>query len=302
MKKIKSIFLVALALSSVPGARAWTYNDGDVLLVFRKTGYNNVEFDLGNISQFTGKTNGYTTTVAGWNTSLVTTTFGTDLTGVSVVLLAATSPTNATPTAWLSGSEPNTTAYQVSAAEWSSSLYGVISAVGNRPVNPYNVPASDTNAYSIDPYGIKGRASYDYTVTAGRYTAVTSLGGNAPFKVEQIIPGFLDFWAIQPTSVYPNPPADTLVGTFTITASGALTFVAGPRASVVGGVNRTGTVSAVSFSTTVGNTYSLAYTNQLGGPVTTWPVDATTVIGDGTTLSINHTNSSNVEFYKIITQ
>jgi hypothetical protein len=51
-----------------------------VLLVFRQ-GSQNVEFDLGSVTNFLGKTNGYTTTVTGWDLSLVTSTFG-SLTGV----------------------------------------------------------------------------------------------------------------------------------------------------------------------------------------------------------------------------
>jgi hypothetical protein len=42
----------------------------------------------------------------------------------------------------------------------------------------------------------------------------------------------------------------------------------------------------------VGNTYSVAYTNALGGPVSTWPVDAGTLIGDGKVDTLNHTNGA----------
>ena len=70
-----------------------------------------------------------------------------------------------------------------------------------------------------------------------------------------------------------------------------LTFVAGPRTPNIIEVTRSGNISAVQFTTTVGNTYSVAYTNQLGAATTTWPVDATTLIGDGKTDTLNHTNS-----------
>jgi hypothetical protein len=94
-----------------------------------------------------------------------------------------------------------------------------------------------------------------------------------------------------------------LIGTFTLTANGVLTFVAGPRASNLIGVTRSGNVSAVQFTTTVGNIYSVAYTNTLGGPVATWPVDGTTLIGDGNVNTLNHTNTTdNAEFYNITTQ
>jgi hypothetical protein len=120
--------------------------------------------------------------------------------------------------------------------------------------------------------------------------------------VEQTIPGSFDFWAIQPTSVYPNSPPDQLIGTFTINSSGTLTFVSGPRPSTITGVSHSGNVSAIQFTTTVGNHYSVAYTNQLGG-AGAWPVDVNTVIGNGSIDTINHTNNSqSVEFYRINTQ
>jgi len=51
MKSIILTTLAALTLLTTPQARAWTYNDGDVLLVFRR-GSQDVEFDLGKCHQF----------------------------------------------------------------------------------------------------------------------------------------------------------------------------------------------------------------------------------------------------------
>ena len=299
MKKMIPSILAALALLATPLAQAWTYSDGDLLLVFRKSGHKNIEFDLGSVSQFLGKTNGYTTPVTGWDLSLVTGEFGSDLTGVKVILLATTSTTNANPTAWLSSPEPNTTAYNVGATEWTANLHGTINAIGSRPIYPFNVPPTEATAYSIDPGGTYAGASYDYTVSGGSFNGIATLGGKAPFTVEQAAPGFLDLWAIQPTAIYPNSPPDTLIGTFTISASGVLRFVAGPRPSSIIQVARLGNVSSVQFTTTVGNTYSLAYTNALGGAAATWPVDGATVIGNGRINTINRTSSDTAEFYRI---
>jgi hypothetical protein len=58
----------------------------------------------------------------------------------------------------------------------------------------------------------------------------------------------------------------------------------------------------VQFTTTVGTTYGLAYTNQLGGAASTWPVDATTIVGTGSLNVINHTNSATAEFYRVTAQ
>ncbi|HTR40629.1 MAG TPA: hypothetical protein VMH87_03360 [Pseudomonadales bacterium] len=303
MKKIILPAIFLLALLAAPLARAWSYNDGDLLLIFRETGFNDIEYNLGSVSNLLGHANGYTTTITGWNPSPVTSQFGSDLTGVSVILVAVTSATNATPTAWLSSPDPNTTAYNVGA--WSQNLHSIISAVANRPItSPYSytlkpVAVTPTNAFSIS---VSSGASYDSIVSGGTFANIPNLGGHSPFTVEQVIPGSFDFWAVQPTSVYPNPPPDQLVGTFTITAGGVLTFVSGPRQSTITGVNHSSNVSSVQFTTTVGNHYSVAYTNQLGGN-TAWPVDAATIIGDGNIDTINHTNNNGgVEFYRVNTQ
>ncbi len=304
MKKTILLTLALLALLATPQARAWAYKDGDLLLVFRKSGHNNVEFDLGSVSNLLGHANGYTTTITGWDASLVTSEFGANLTGVKIILLATTSRTNASPTVWLSSAEPNTTAYNGSQADWDA-LYSAVNGVGSRPIYPFNVPAAvatPTNAYSIDPGDPQtGGASYDYTVSGGNFGGIAKLGGNAPFTVEQPAPGLLDFWAIQPAGINPPPP-DKLIGTFTITASGVLTFVAGPRASTINGVTHSGNVSTIQFTTTVGNIYSVAYTNASGAAVATWPVDGTTLIGNGKLNTINHTNTSSAEFFRVRTQ
>jgi hypothetical protein len=308
---MKKIILTALALSAllaVQSARAWSYSDGDLLLVFRASGHNDIEYDLGSVSNLLGHATGYTTTITGWDPSLATGTFGSDLTGVNVILLAVTSSAKATPTAWLSSTDPNTTAYRVNLSTWTSSLHNIISPIGNKPISPFNVPpaaATPTNAYSIDPGGQYGGASYDTIASGGTITGaknIAFLGGNVPFTVQQTIPGSFDFWAIQPTTVFPSP--DALIGTFSITTNGVLTFVAGPRTPAINTVAHSVNVSTIQFSTTIGNTYSVAYTNALGGATATWPVDSTTLIGNGKINSINHTNtgSGDEEFYRVIAQ
>jgi hypothetical protein len=298
MKKIFLTSLAALALLATPLARAWNYTDGDVLLVFRG-GTQNIEFDLGSVTNFIGKTNGYTTTVTGWNVGLVTGKFGTDLTGIKVVLVATRGSTN-----FLSSAEPNVTAYNVS-GQAANTLQGVISAVGTSPLYPINIPSNSINAYSIDTGGQYAYAAYDQVVTGGGVNTkgIAKLGGNAPFNVEQAIPGFLDFWATEPTLVYPGSPPDQLLGTFYITTNGVLTFVAGPRPSTVTAVSHAGNVSALSFTTTVGNSYSVAYTNRLVRGSAPWPVDAsTTLVGNGRINTVTQTNAGSAEFYRIATQ
>ena len=304
MKKFIPLTLAALGLLALPQARAWTYSDGDVLLIFRD-GAKDVEFDLGNVGQFTGKTNGYTVTVGNWSSNLVVSTFGSlnasDNGPVTVLLVAST-----TANAWVTSIDPNTTAYQQGPATFGG-IYGAVNGVGTYPLS-YNVPTNSTpQSYALAASGSSGNAgrykyaSYDYIVTGGSGTGngVTRLGYNVPFIDETGIPGSLDFWLLAPNQSTTQTP-DSLVGTFSISAAGVLTFVAGPRTPAITGFTHAGNVSTFQFPTTIGNTYKVSYTNQLGGAVAAWPVDAGSVVGDGNTGTISHTNSgATAEFYKI---
>jgi hypothetical protein len=300
MKKFILLALAALTLLDAPLARAWIYNEGDLLLIFRKGGID-VEFDLGTVNNYLGQTNGYTITVPGWSLSYLTNALAPindPAHPTDVVLLASGGATN-----WLTSAEPNVAAYQGS-SQASQKISGDINGVGYGPF-AYSLPSNSVNAYVIDSGNIDyGSAAYDEVVTANgsNIKFVGQLGGDAPFTVQQSIPGFLDFWQVGTTTVYPGSPADKLIGTFTIDTNGVLTFVAGPRASTITSVNYSGGVSALKFTTTVGNIYNVAYTNKLGGATATWPVDGTTVTGNGRTGTINHTATGNAEFYRIQTQ
>ncbi len=302
MKKFLQLSAAALALWATAGRAAWNYQDGDVLLIFRESGFNDVEFDIGGIGQFLNQPNGFTTNVTGWDPTVVTSTFGGDLTGVRVIVAATTSWTNATKTSWLSSSQPNTTAYNVTPSVWQQDLWSVINSIGTRPVI-YSVPSSSTTSYSIDPGGSFRVAAYDQIVDGNgvNAAALAEFGGNAPFVVEQTIPGTFLFWGIQPSTANPKP-ADSLVGSFTITTNGALTFAVGAPPSTISAISRPSeNESDITFSTIVGGQYSLAYTNQLGAPVSTWPVVAGPVAGNGNNSTLAHTNATDAAgFYEVI--
>ena len=312
-----AMFLV-LALAAPP-ARAWVYQDGDVLLIFRENGFDDVEFDIGNISQFLNQPNGSSSTVGGWDVTPVLDVFGPDLTGVSVIVLATTSKTNSTLSSWVSGPEPDTTAYSVTPTAWQSSLYAIINSLGTRPViyaiptanssSPGGaLPSPDNNGYEFDPTAAYQIASYDWIVssTISLGNAVNpntaylpSLGGKSPFIVESVVPTSFDFWQIQPSTSTPAPP-DTYVGQFSITTNGILTFVAGPPAPSILGITQTGNVSEVSFTTVVGGHYSLVSTNTLGAPVSQWPVVSGPIPGDGLSDSLSVTSSNATGFYQVV--
>jgi hypothetical protein len=313
MKKIISLSLVAFALLAAPLARAaWpaTYHDGDLLLIFRESGQNDVEFDLGTVSNYLGHANGYTTSVTGWSLSQVTTTFGSDLTGVSVILVATTGLTNSTPTAWFSaptpqpfwenGVAPYNAAYNVLPSIWQT-YWSTINSIGTRPgiylpttnvFSPTSIVAYDQIA-SLNGHAVTGTSDASDTSSW-----IPLLGGNAPFNVEQIIPGSFGLVAVQ-SSTLVSKPLDTYVGTFTIDSSGDLTFVAGPAAPTISGITRSGNVSTVTFNTTVSGTYSLLYSNVLSAASTNWPVYSGSAVGDGNNNSLTSTNSSNTGFYQV---
>ena len=307
MKTLIPYFAAALGLLvAAPSGGAWTYSDGDVLLIFRD-GVHDVEFDLGSVNQFLGRANGTSWVVSNWNVALVTNTFGADLTasgaGVKVLLVAATAPSSPNSTAWLTGAEPNTTAYSPSPSGWGN-LYGTINSIGISPPI-YNVPTNSTSqSYVIGAIGSGsvGRykyASYDYIVSGGTYNNISTLGGNAGFTVEQSIPGTLEFWGVQSTAALPTPP-DTLLGTFTISADGSLTFTAGPPPSTILGIRSAGGTNTVSFTTEVGGNYWLAYTNVLNAAAATWPLVSGPLAGDGNNNSLAHTAATPAGFYRVV--
>jgi hypothetical protein len=304
MKKLFYLTLVGLAWLATPPARAWTYQDGDVLLIFRESGFNDVEFDIGAISQFLNHSDGYTTSVTDWDSSVVTNVFGSDLTGVSVILAATTSWTNTASAriAWLSSSSNVTVVPDVSALSWQDNLWSVIDAVGTRPETYLVTPTN--SAYVLGPTDL---GAYDFIVTGGGNDSfsIPKLGGHVSFDVEGIAPAALGFWQIQPTNAVPAPEAG-YTGTFNIDTNGNLTFQAGlppapPTQITIVGFGRANNVSTVSFATVANGSYALVYTNALGAPIGSWPVVSGPLAGNGNTVSLSHTNSTDTAgFYGVI--
>jgi hypothetical protein len=292
--------LIAAALLATPAARAWTYQDGDALLIFREGGYNDVEFDIGPVTQFLNHANGFSAPITNWDLSVVQGVFGNDLTGVSVIVAATTPATNTTRTAWLSSSVPNTTAYAVTPSGWQGSLWSTINSIGTRPL-VYDAPEAGLSSYSIDPSGSYRIASYDQIVSQNGVNAasIAELGGNSKFDVEGVAPGAFYFWAIQPSLTNPKPP-DVLVGVFNIAAGGQLTFVAGAPAPVIESFGAAGGVESVTFDTTLGGNYWLAATNQLGGPLPAWPTVSGPIAGTGSQVTLTDTNTASAGFYGVV--
>lgn len=297
MKKLIQFSLVGLALLGAVRAQAFTYHDEDVLLIFRKPGYDNVLFNLGGVSQFLGKPSGYTAVVSNFNLSLVTATFGENLSDdVRVVLLAVTSQFSANRRAWVSSAEPNTPVFDRTSSQWQSQLFAKINAIGDKPQS--YTATSSTPSYIISPSHI---SSYDY-IASEAHTAdneLPKLGGSTVFTVEQAAPAALLFWQIKPSAVTPKP-ASTLIGTFTFGTDGELTFtVDGVVPSPTIRIARANGTNSISFPTTSGGTYSLRWTNALGATVANWATVPGTVPGNGVTQTLVHTSPGATAFYSV---
>jgi hypothetical protein len=297
MKKLFLFSLGALGLLAAPLARAWTYHDEDVLLVFRKPGYDNVLFNLGNVSQFLNKPSGYNAPVSNFDLNLVKSTFGSDLSDdVRVVVLAVSSSFSSNKRAWLSSAEPNTQAYDRTLSQWQSQLYSKINAIGDKPQS--YTQTSAVPSYVISPNHI---SSYDYIASNAHIAdnELPKLGGSASFTVEQAIPAALQFWEIRPSSEIPKPAA-ILLGTFTFGSDGVLTFgVGGVTPPNIVGITQVNGTNVVQFSTTAGGTYRLRGSSDLTTPLSGWPVVSGSVVGNGSIQSLAATNSGSVGFFSV---
>jgi hypothetical protein len=308
MKKILHYIIAGLAWLAVlatPLARAWTYTDGDVLLIFRETGTYDVEFDIGNISQFLGHTAPYSAQVTGWDPTLVASTLG-SVSGASVILAATTAEYATSPSAWLSSSYAVNSVSDVSHTAYAGQLYDKIDGIGVAPVNDGET-AAEANAYVIAETGAtaKGQsslASYYYIVTGGGVsgTFISEFGGNAPFVVEGIAPATLGFWQIQPSTAIPKPAA-TYIGTFDIDANGNLYFYVGSLQPTIVGATHTGATDTVSFTTLANGSYTVVYSTDLTVPVSDWTQVAGPVAGNSGTQSVSFTSpGDSADYFAVV--
>jgi hypothetical protein len=303
LKKIILPCLGGLALLVAPVASAWTYTDGDVLLIFRAAGKNNVEFDLGNISQFLGFPNGYTNVVTNWDLNVVTSTYALTNGNVQFAVIAATkSPSSE---AWVSDSQPLTAEFDVTTSKWNN-LYSIISAVGNEPTNDdiqTEVPPG-TNYVNINPGGTTGRFSFDYIASDGGATpgAIPLLGANGGVtaSVTGVTPTSVLFYEVD---AHGTPePAATLIGSFTLSGNGTLVFQAGPLldAPTITSIAASNSVAAVTFTTKPAVKYQLIYSTLLSNSLTNWTILPSPVAGTGTPGTL-HDNSATdpARFYAV---
>ena len=296
MKAFPKLLLVLLAASAANSTSAFNYADSDLVLVFRRDGFNDAEFDLGSVTNYLGKANGTKLTVSNWDLAAVRANFNNSLASVKFLLFAATSFTDPLRRAWITSAvlDPNPLPTDLSGSGWSQ-LRSKLSFVGTEATAITGTNA--TQMYIVAP-GVD--SSYSFIVSDGGQVDASTVGGLAPFAVEAENPATLLFYELKISNASVKPPA-AVIGSFALEATGALTFTAGPLQTMVPqpqilGIVRSGSTSTISFTTVGGARYRLRFTAVLGGAWTTLP---TVVTGDGSTKTITDTASGPQGFYSI---
>ena len=280
---MRLIFLLAAAaiLLTPWQTRSASYADQDALLVFRSDGYNNVEFNLGSVSQFLSHTNGYQAKITNWSQRLVNANFALTNCTAQFFILSTTSGQDPAPRAWVTDAQPLIAASDVTLSQWKS-LFSLINGVGQGLVLDPNAPPN-TNADVISPLT---RYAFDYIASNGLQTPnlIPYLGGGSglKFRSSGTVPGTVLFYEVKPSSIIPKPPAQ-LIGSFSLSADGQLVFQAGPlidTAQISSVVNNTGAV-AITFNSKPAVKYRLRYNSQPNTPPSAWTIASGSVVGDG---------------------
>ena len=283
LKKIILPCLGGLTLLAAPSVRAWTYNNGDLLLIFREDTKNNVEFDLGSVSNYLGYPDGYTNLVANWNPNVVTSNYSLTGGGVQFALIASTSTTDANRTAWISDSQPLGAVIDLTTSAWITGLETPIANVGLGGENDPAAPAG-TNYDVLAP---TSPYAFDYLTSShgNSPNSIPYLGGASGinFEVTAATPNTVLFYAIQP-STSPTKPVATLVGSFTLFGNGTLVFQAGPLldSPTITSIAAGSDTAAVTFTTRAAVKYRLIYSTLPSNSRTNWTSLPNPVAGDGT--------------------
>jgi hypothetical protein len=300
MKKLLTNLLFVSAALWTQIAGAFTYSDGDLLLVFRQDGFNDVEFNLGSVTNYLGKPQGTVITVTNWDANATRANFNNSLSGVKFILMSATNSNAGVKKAYLTDGDPASTPTDMTVSSWRT-LQSKIAYIGQQA--QINTATNSTQKYVISP---SDPTSYTYASTDGGGGDVTTIAGTAPFLVENPIPAISRFFEVR--GINPAVSASVQIGSFSLGTNGVLTFTAGvtqqqPPPLVVPtilGYGRVGNVTSISFTSTNGVNYRLRYTDPSG--LSTGASNWTTlppVIGAGTTTTLQDTTSVPGRLYKV---
>ena len=202
----------------------FTYQDTDLLLVFRKDGFSDVLFNLGNVSNYLGQANGTILSVGNWDKNLVLANFGGSLTGVVYVLMAVT-PQQAPLRIWLTDGDAGSVPTDETFSAWNGQR-SKVSQVGLMAASYYNSSNQSLVLDAGDP------GSYTSIASSGGLYDVTTLGGAAPFVVEQGVGARARLYELHVQNGQPRPVAQE-VGGFTVGLDGQMVFTAGMMAPAI---------------------------------------------------------------------
>jgi hypothetical protein len=304
---------VLLAAGGPLRAQSFTYTNGDLVAGFRIIGgASDLVVDLGQVANFENLTPRSVITLTNLTATQLAAALPT-VDGISWSVAAALrgNPNYAYPlqTIWVTSPRPSIytrgrlwlnqssgtlggAASQIDAIGYDASVYG-----NGQPAGPENTPAG----ILIPP-----ASQYAYSYLMGSHE---NYDGTFQGIVENTTPADFDSAGLPSRSVlyrlepdaYPHA-AGALIGFFDFNTNGVLTFTAGPppEPTTISQVSNRQTVNTISFPTVNLVGYRLRYTDSAGlaAPISNWTIGST-LVGNGSTLSLQDTNSTAIRFYAV---
>ena len=294
-------------------AQSFTYSNCDLVAGFRVIGgASDLVVDLGQVSAFENFAPRSVTTITNLTATLLGNALPT-LDGASWSVGAALrdNPNYSYPlqTIWVTSPRPDIytpgtvwqdasqgtlggAASQIDAIGFDAEVYG-----GGQPAGPDNtptgilIPPASEYAYS---YLMGSKQNYD-----GTFQGIVENTTPADFDTAGL-PSRSVLYRLEPDT-YPHGPG-TLIGFFDFAPDGTLTFTAGPppEQTTIRSISNQGSLITITFPTINLVGYRLRYTDSAGltTPISSWTIGAN-LIGDGTTLSLQDTNSTSSRFYAV---
>ena len=269
---------------------ALNYAPTHLLLVLQADGFSEVEIDLGPVAGFQGLANGTKVPVQ-YDVDAVRANFNNSLNGVKFLIVGATALGDSNPRVWLGDVNLTTVPKDLTLSRFAG-LRGKIDAVGTAATS---ITGGNAAPYVVVP---TSPTSFSYIVSGGTGANVGTMNGDSPFGIDAVNPTTVKFYELHVSAATPKPDA-TLVGAFTIDATGALYFTAGQLpalASTSLSLARSGSLTSVSFATQPGTNYRLFAASTLPGA---WTPVGSPIAGTGDVLNITESTTESFRFYKV---
>lgn len=301
MNKLTLILLLALTATMTQLATAMNYisTNDDCILVFHKTSYRDVEFNLGSVSNFLNRPVGTSFPVS-YSTNVCYTNFGNSISGVSFSVIATTESTATIPSSDAPGRVWLTSADVSAPLTWGNSQ---LNTVRNK-IKTVGDNGSSATSYNASPYvGVAtDAASYSQIVSDG-VSANISIFGNLLFTVDAVNGSAIKLYEFLPSAATPKPAAK-YVGTFTYATDGTVTFSVPSAAATlipatITAITAGGGGSKIYFTSTNNNNYRLLYTTSLPGGWQT-NVAAGLVAGNNGVTNFTDATTDSARYYRIL--